>query len=429
MRGVVSEFREQRGVVAVLTAICLLALMVGVALTVDVGGLLLRRRAMVNGADAAALAAAQSCATPDGDAPAIADEYAALNVPGVSLTRTRFLDDRCHVSSAGFVTVAYAGEQSLFFAPTLGFDYSSAVSAEATASWGAAGADSIIPLVVFSGTLQSACNVPDVTPGTTCYIWEDNFDGGNFGFIDIGNFGVAKDAQCDNSNGQWLDDWIAGRRDVGTLELNYPLATWACTLGGERGNAQAWRELEKLAEQDAIRTFPVLGTSPADGEPAYVGTPQPKYNVIGFAEFQIMDVFQASKVPEPGIVVNRGDLPGGAWPVPYDLTQHVPAGGIYDGATMQPTNVSGWSITPEGLLVRAASAHPNGPNSVTVLWSTELDAGSCGAPPVSGQSSHCVVLRWNGASIGEGRPGGGADFGVRAVQLCDRAYRTCLDQP
>ena len=50
--------RDERGVVAVLTAICLLVVMAGVALTVDIGGLLLRRRAMVNGADAAALAAA-----------------------------------------------------------------------------------------------------------------------------------------------------------------------------------------------------------------------------------------------------------------------------------------------------------------------------------------------------------------------------------
>jgi hypothetical protein len=66
---------------------------------------------------------------------------------------------------------------------------------------------------------------------------------------------------------------------------------------------------------------------------------------------------------------------------------------------------------------------------VTIFWSKPGDAGSCGQPPVSGQSSHCIVLKWNGASIGEGRPGGGADFGVRAVQLCDRSYETCLDQP
>jgi hypothetical protein len=385
---------------------------------------------MVNGADAAALAAAQSCATPTGDAPAIAKEYADTNVPGATLTQTTFTSPGCHVAGTGYVTVGYTGDQSLFFAPALGFDHTSPVSGQATASWGAAGADSIIPLVVFSGTLQSACDIPDVTPGTTCYIWEDNFDGGNFGFIDIGSWDVAKDAQCNNSNGQLLDDWISGQLKVGTLELNYPLATWACTLGGERGNAQAWKEMEKLAEQNAVRTFPVLGTSPGDNQPPYIGTPQPKYNVIGFAEFEIVDVFQASKVPQTAIVVNRNDLPGRAWPVPtYDLTQHVPAGGIYESATMQPAGVNGWSISTDGLLTKGANANANGPNSVTIFWSKPGDAGSCGQPPVSGQSSHCIVLKWNGASIGEGRPGGGADFGVRAVQLCDRSYETCLDQP
>jgi hypothetical protein len=160
--------------------------------------------------------------------------------------------------------------------------------------------------------------------------------------------------------------------------------------------------------------------------------------VIGFAEFQIMDVFQASKVPG-GLVVDRpgagcnGQCPPtssgwGVQPTPgYDLKAHLPAGATFEGATW--SGATNWSVTPDGFLVRNANGSPNGPSSVTVQYSTLTDAGSCGQPPVSGQSSHCIVLRWNGASIGEGRPGGGADFGVRAVQLCDRSFRSCLDQP
>ena len=73
---------REDGAVAVITAIVLVVLMAAVALTVDVGGLLLRRRAMVNGADAAALAAAQSCADASlGDPESAADDYAAKNVP------------------------------------------------------------------------------------------------------------------------------------------------------------------------------------------------------------------------------------------------------------------------------------------------------------------------------------------------------------
>jgi len=34
----------------------------------------------------------------------------------------------------------------------------------------------------------------------------------------------------------------------------------------------------------------------------------------------------------------------------------------------------------------------------------------------------------HGTTFGGGEPGGGANFGLLAGQLCDLAYRTCLDQ-
>ena len=54
--------RGEEGAVAIIVALLLVVLMAAVALTVDVGGLYLRRRALVNGADAGALAAARTCA-------------------------------------------------------------------------------------------------------------------------------------------------------------------------------------------------------------------------------------------------------------------------------------------------------------------------------------------------------------------------------
>ena len=62
-----------------LTVLALIAIMGMLVLTIDVGGLLLKRRAMVNASDAAALAAAQSCAdTGDSFTPeSRADIYAA----------------------------------------------------------------------------------------------------------------------------------------------------------------------------------------------------------------------------------------------------------------------------------------------------------------------------------------------------------------
>ena len=79
MRG---RVQDEGGAIVVITALSLGAIFGMLVLTVDVGGLLLRRRSMVNGADAAALAAAKSCAsvedtfTPESRA----DIYAAANV-------------------------------------------------------------------------------------------------------------------------------------------------------------------------------------------------------------------------------------------------------------------------------------------------------------------------------------------------------------
>jgi Flp pilus assembly protein TadG len=57
-----SQLTEQEGAVAILVAILLVVLLAAVAMSVDAGGLYLRRRALVNGSDSAALAAARTCA-------------------------------------------------------------------------------------------------------------------------------------------------------------------------------------------------------------------------------------------------------------------------------------------------------------------------------------------------------------------------------
>ena len=54
--------RDDEGAIAIVVAVCLIVMMAAAALTVDVGGLYLRRRSLVNGADSAALSAARTCA-------------------------------------------------------------------------------------------------------------------------------------------------------------------------------------------------------------------------------------------------------------------------------------------------------------------------------------------------------------------------------
>ena len=84
-RSVRSRAGDDSGAAVIIVVLTLMAIMAMLMLTIDVGGLLLKRRAMVNASDAAALAAAQSCAdTGDTYTPeSRADIYAASNVAGL----------------------------------------------------------------------------------------------------------------------------------------------------------------------------------------------------------------------------------------------------------------------------------------------------------------------------------------------------------
>lgn len=423
--------RREEGAVAVITALVLVALMAGVALTVDVGGLLLRRRAMVNGADAAALAAAQSCADATlGSPEAMADEYAAKNVPitdggltggvvtGVDPESGQQWTLNCGVDITGHVSVRYESDQSLFFAPVLGFDHTSEVTSRATASWGAAGAAGPIPLVIYEGFFQgNRCDVPNVSENTVCYIWEDNdlSGGGNFGFLDVGEgWNVGKTDRCDNAGGaDQLAGWISGADPAEIVELNYPNATWVCTREGNGGNNVAWQALEDLIGQ--VRDFPIVGVSPADGEPAQVGTPQPKYNVIGFAHFEIVGVNMPSKDTLSCTIPPTATLP-------FDLMAAcAPSGGTYIDGSADADRGARLTVDANGVIT-AWSRQP----SVVTFETT--DSADCGGNPAPNSSAHCLVLRWKGYEYGGGNPGGGANFGLLAAQLCDLAYGSCLDQ-
>ncbi len=106
-----------------ITVLALIAIMGMLVLTVDVGGLLLKRRAMVNASDAAALAAAQSCAdTGDSFAPeSRADIYASANVDGLLAENGGITEIVGCDTGRGHVTVEYSHPQSLFFAGIFGF--------------------------------------------------------------------------------------------------------------------------------------------------------------------------------------------------------------------------------------------------------------------------------------------------------------------
>ncbi len=416
-----------------IVVLSLFALFGMIVLTVDVGGLLFARRGMVNASDAAALAAAQSCIGDTEDAEAFADQVAASNADGVVTAGGNITEQvNCHTRQAGYVSVQYTRTWPLFFAGVLGADGDAGnVTTAATAHWGPTGNIGPIPLVIYERALQGPCDVPNVDEGTTCYIWEANdfgVGGGNFGFLDVGEgWNVAKNARCNNSGGaNEVADWISGG-PVEISGLNYPNATWVCTREMEGGNNPAWRALEDLIGE--TRDFPIVGTTPGDGEPSFIGTPQSKYNVIGFAHFEIVDVRMASKI-DSGDVTCAGIDRNTAQPVDLMACVNAPDDATFDGS-IAPVFTGNWGSTDpqidaDGMLTWTGTL-PNGNKSVRFHYSSLIT--NCGGVPMpdGNASAHCLVLEWHGATIGGSNPGGGANFGVHSVALCDRQIGSCLD--
>src|SRR5918996_427081 len=103
----------ERGATAVIVTLSLLAIFV---LTVDVGQLLFQRRAMVNASDAAALAAAQTCAgLGDTDVPeSMADTFALDNVGTANAGVVNITEMvGCDGPAFGHVSVEYGMNQEL----------------------------------------------------------------------------------------------------------------------------------------------------------------------------------------------------------------------------------------------------------------------------------------------------------------------------
>ena len=198
--------KREEGVVAVVVALCLVVLMGGVALTLDVGSLLYRRREMVNGADAAALAAAMECARDKGigAATAAANDQFEGNSPGSKngYTLNTIVASPTCGGTAGHVTVSYTSPQPLYFAPVLGMSDHRDVTTEATASWGPGGP---FPIAVNLGPPNAfkTCSI-NATPGTDCYYLFDNNQNGNgdFGFLNLAQWGATSDQQCNGGGGR-----------------------------------------------------------------------------------------------------------------------------------------------------------------------------------------------------------------------------------
>jgi Flp pilus assembly protein TadG len=415
------DLHDEHGATVVIVVLSLVAMFAMMVLTVDVGGLLYKRRSMVNSADAAALAAAQACATTsDGEVPeSVADSFAVDNTSGLLAENGGVADQAgCDSGGPGYVTVRYSVPQDLFFANVLGLGDSATVGTEATAAWGAIGGhDGPIPIVLYLSAFQGDCDIPDVEEGQTCYLWYDNdrFSGSAFGFMNFERWDVSAGASCPNSGGADRRDWIEGNWAGGTLDVNYPAPTYVCRDGGLASSN--WATLETRVGDELV--FPINDQDTT----IYGGGGQvDKYNIIGFATMQLNDVLTVGEAGgDDGHCDFRAEMPAAS---PLNLD----AGGVADGCfSAAPDNLTGLSVSGSGVQPSDWSYDPlsrtitwlgtNSPNArIEFDWSND---GICGEAP-GNASARCIVVEWVGARFGGSNPGGGGDFGTSAIRLCDR---------
>jgi hypothetical protein len=437
---------DERGATAVIVAISLVALLGLVVLTVDVGQLLFKRRSMVNSSDAAALAAAQSCAgLDDTEVPeAMADTFA-LDNTGSAITAVPNIVELvgCDGPPFGHVTVEYETDQDLFFAGVLGANGPATVRTRATAGWGPAGGANPMPIVVYVGNDQGNCDIQEgIEAGVQCYLWYDNdlFNNSAFGFLNLctaddpcqHGWDVAANASCPNVGASLRDDWISGNWDGGPNELNFPDATYVCRVSGI--TSSNWSLLDGRVGDVLI--FPVNDCNThVDSDGNAIGcdstTAPDKYNIIGFIALELQAVHDSAAewggIPysscsrnnvavAPGQVIPLSSIPGGNCPsgttpsgVEDLLVGGQPPGTLYAYDDVNKT------ITWTG---------PAGRVNVEFNW--WLD-GECGPPP-GNSSAVCMKVVTVEARFDGSIPGGGADFGVRAVELCDLAYGSCPEE-
>jgi len=138
MRWLNGRGRRERGAVAVVVALCMVVLMGFTALAIDLGSIYSDQQQLQNGADAGALAIAQSCQR--GSCVDTADKYVKANKLDGQATGKAVINQ-----TAGSVTVEADSIHQNWFAGVLGIA-TTAIGATATATYGYPSGGAVLPL-------------------------------------------------------------------------------------------------------------------------------------------------------------------------------------------------------------------------------------------------------------------------------------------
>ena len=464
---------NEDGVTLVIVAICLVAIFAMVALTVDVGGLLVRRRAMVSASDAAALAAAQSCFKGQalaGDPETKADELAKANVDVIQPSSGGIVAAEtvgCNGSSKGHVTVQYVTNYPLFFASVLGLAKSGTVTTKGTAAWGPLAGGYAIPIVLQTGQLQGVCKVPDgAVIGDTCAFWYNNNDttgSANWGFMNLDLWNVAGSSQCPNAGSSSRSDWIAnGYGSLRVLNGTPPgtSPTYVCNDTGH--TTRDWSDLTN--EVGKVKIFPVndcAGQLDQSGNVAPCPATPDKYDIIGFTSLLIKAVYKgddpaaigtagssgtgctksAMTIPAGSTVSLNTILAGGAnvtGSCPGSAPDNIPFAGVHvfqstkkgaEYVKCAPGFSSGCDYVYDESTHTITWITGSSPEKKVVFdWSFTGTSGACGIHP-SDPNALCLVTEWRGFTTGPGPVGGGKNFGPTGVALCNLTLKAgCPDK-
>jgi Flp pilus assembly protein TadG len=466
---------DERGGVVLTVAISLIAIMGMLVLVIDLGGMALKHRAMVNAADAAALAAAQSCSVPSETAYDAknnplhgADVVAQQNVSGaVAYDGTEGFNDhgKCGAAS-GSVTVKYHAPQSLFFAPILGFGNSATITTTATASWGvASGGGGSAPMELDASQLRNCFPSGDYSNGaigTVCTFWWNNDDiAGNsqWGLVNLDTWGIAGNAQCNSVGSTTRDSWITYGYP-GHLNLNPPPApTYVClNPGATTSNWQTLRtrigKIELFPVNDATKQVSRYGTVCTDPEDLAGTCAVDKYDMVGFIQLKIISVLDGNDplvMGTPGVPGTNGSCStsvnfskSGAT---YDLTKqnckttnlHYPdPAPLGDSTKLFPklSTTSGNTTTVYRIntdytyntTAKVITWLKSKLSGVTIAWVWDTPAvpptpGMCGSHYGGDPNAKCMVTEYEGPRPSGGGLGDGGDCQIDPNVICNFGSR------
>ena len=326
---------EENGAVLAIVAISLICLIGMLVLTFDLGRGVALKRNMVNGADAAALAAAMECGRANGEAAARQEAADLLVANNGAATVTGFQINPGPAQCSGdpspdpdnnpTVTVTVTVPQEYFCAPIFGINNGTVV-ASATAEW-TLEISGPAPLKV------EALKVDECLKGGTgshCYVGYDDV-GAQYGWLNFPEGWPAQGepnppASCPSTGGaNDLKNYIGQMGGTGTSGGFQPtlwnIPIWVCAKDGRNASAllaiQDWIDTfgnPPPPEPRPVVSFPVVapasGPCPAEGCWPRYGNPNASYPVIRFQGFYIEDMLKGKNEIEEAGVEDECGFPG-----------------------------------------------------------------------------------------------------------------------